>query len=411
MENMPEKPSVHPFIEAVRSLRKKSATKTSKADEDKNLRLWLRIQEYCLLLGTTGQKIRTRKSNNGQGCGDNEKYPKISEALFDSKITYDQIIKKIYLQDWNYNDVFKAIMSECVPPNTSGYLIAKTFKIPRRRDNAYAVTKNKSSTTGRTVNCQTVITWSYITGNKTFPIGYVIAENSSGNYALSKADLFLNCGMEKTIDVIDKRSVTLYMDSDFDVDVTFIDKLAKKEKVELDYVLEIAEYFKLALSEDLKDSLRDESKQRAVLEIATELLVNDAQFKNPKNKKFEKVSWSQDSQSSYFCMQKVRVWTENKIFSEDRFLLIEWPLTEIAPTGYWLSNMVYNSSHNQTTIKSMVALVKELSGKYNVFEELRSDYFLCGYHTRKKELFERHAALCFIAYILFNEGNILNIGP
>ncbi|MGY6278330.1 hypothetical protein, partial [Methylomonas sp. MgM2] len=322
---------------------------------------------------------------------------------FQGFAAYDKIVKNIYMHEWDHELVFQAIMSEYVPSNASGYLIAKTFRIPRSRADAFKVTQGVCSTTGKKINFQTVMTWSVMTNNMVLPIGYRLLDPK-----LSAPDLFDQSEVCNLKSRIDERRITVYTDSDLGINKSFLDYLESKN-VGLSYIVELTGDFKVVLSGPITAGVNNlKPKPTAVSELAKVLLLDDAKFIDTSRKSFQEKAWQvgDDRQSSYFALKKVRILTEryqhNKVtLSNEKYLLIEWPLKEDTPTGYWLTNITINSrGTSSTTLGSLVDRIKKCTKNENVFDRLKTDYFLYGYHAKEYSTFYHHAALCIIAYVL-----------
>jgi len=76
-----------------------------------------------------------------------------------------------------------------------------------------------------------------------------------------------------------------------------------------------------------------------------------------------------------------------------QWLLIEWPGSEAAPMGYWLSNLTA-----QTSLRKLVAVTKQRWLIERDYEELKQEVGLSQYEGRNWRGFHHHATLCIAAY-------------
>jgi len=77
----------------------------------------------------------------------------------------------------------------------------------------------------------------------------------------------------------------------------------------------------------------------------------------------------------------------------EQWLLIEWPVGESEPTGYWLTNL-----SAKTSIQRLVRITKQRWMVERDYEELKQEVGLGHYEGRGWRGFHHHATLCIAAY-------------
>jgi len=111
------------------------------------------------------------------------------------------------------------------------------------------------------------------------------------------------------------------------------------------------------------------------------------------------VSWREGSKGalrSRFAALRVRpaYGDDRKIGQQpEQWLLIEWPDSEAAPIGYWLSNL-----SAATSLRKLVAITKQRWLIERDYEELKQEVGLSHYEGRNWRGFHHHATLCIAAY-------------
>lgn len=135
---------------------------------------------------------------------------------------------------------------------------------------------------------------------------------------------------------------------------------------------------------------RDETHQPITVEELARNLPHQA---------WRSVSWRQGAKGSLrsrFATVRVRpaYGDDRKIGSQpEQWLLIEWPDSEAAPVGYWLSNLP-----SQTSLHKLVAITKQRWLIERDYEELKQEVGLGHYEGRNWRGFHHHATLCIAAY-------------
>lgn len=111
------------------------------------------------------------------------------------------------------------------------------------------------------------------------------------------------------------------------------------------------------------------------------------------------VNWREGSKGallSRFASVRVRpaYGDDRKIERQpEQWLLIEWPGSEAAPIGYWLSNLP-----ESTPLRELVAITKQRWLIERDYEELKQEVGLTHYEGRNWRGFHHHATLCIASY-------------
>lgn len=135
---------------------------------------------------------------------------------------------------------------------------------------------------------------------------------------------------------------------------------------------------------------RDESHQPLTVEQLARSLLPQS---------WRMVSWREGSKGalrSRFAAVRVRpaYGDDRKIGQQlEQWLLIEWPASEAAPIGYWLSNLAAT-----TSLRRLVAITKLRWLIERDYEELKQEVGLSHYEGRNWRGFHHHATLCIAAY-------------
>lgn len=114
---------------------------------------------------------------------------------------------------------------------------------------------------------------------------------------------------------------------------------------------------------------------------------------------WRKVSWREGSRGT--LESRVAAVRVRPAYGDDRkigqqpeqWLLIEWPDSEAAPVGYWLSNLPAT-----TSLRKLVAITKQRWLIERDYEELKQEVGLSHYEGRNWRGFHHHATLCIAAY-------------
>jgi len=117
-------------------------------------------------------------------------------------------------------------------------------------------------------------------------------------------------------------------------------------------------------------------------------------------KAFRRCTWRQGTSrqlASRFALRRVKVPCEPGLEPDEEWLLIEWPLSEDEPTGYFLTTLPRKMSKKQ-----IIRLIKERYRTEQVYEELKGDLGLDHFEGRSFPGWHHHvsAVLCAYAFLV-----------
>jgi SRSO17 transposase len=117
-------------------------------------------------------------------------------------------------------------------------------------------------------------------------------------------------------------------------------------------------------------------------------------------KAFRRCTWREGTRhtlSSRFALLRVKVPCEQGLEPTAEWLLIEWPMAEDAPTGYFLTTLP-----RRMTKKEIVRLIKERYRTEQVYEELKGELGLDHFEGRSFPGWHHHvsAVLCAYAFVV-----------
>jgi len=121
--------------------------------------------------------------------------------------------------------------------------------------------------------------------------------------------------------------------------------------------------------------------------------------RNLPQRAWRNVNWREGSKGalrSRFAAVRVRpAYGDDRTIGQqpEQWLLIEWPGSEAAPIGYWLSNLP-----PATSLRKLVAITKQRWLIERDYEELKQEVGLSHYEGRNWRGFHHHATLCIAAY-------------
>ena len=114
------------------------------------------------------------------------------------------------------------------------------------------------------------------------------------------------------------------------------------------------------------------------------------------SKAFRRCTWREGTSrklSSRFALLRVKVPCESGIDPTAEWLLIEWPISEDEPTGYFLTTLPRKMSK-----KEIVRLIKERYRTEQVYEELKGELGLDHFEGRSFPGWHHHISVVLCAY-------------
>jgi SRSO17 transposase len=117
-------------------------------------------------------------------------------------------------------------------------------------------------------------------------------------------------------------------------------------------------------------------------------------------KAFRRCTWRQGTRrqlASRFALRRVKVPCEPGLKPAEEWLLIEWPMGEDEPTGYFLTTLPHRMSKKQ-----IVRLIKERYRTEQAYEELKGELGLDHFEGRSFPGWHHHvsAVLCAYAFLV-----------